>query len=214
MSAPDPRNPSTPEPSPDETLRLPAGVPVDPRSTVQVDIPKLLSSHAAMKLPRPELANDPDQTQRLVLHKGDEPPIRVQKVDQPLETEGQTQQQAHQPVVAKPFGWKRPLGLVAALMVVGMGAYFLLSGARSFVGGSAAKVGTTAAAEAAPPATEVYLQQAKAGDAHAMRLLGVMYYYGLNVPQDREKGLYWYRKAAEKGSDAARLELAKIEGGR
>jgi len=47
-----------------------------------------------------------------------------------------------------------------------------------------------------------------------MRMLGVMYYYGLNVPQDREKGLQWYRKAAEKGSDAARLELAKIEGGR
>ena len=45
-----------------------------------------------------------------------------------------------------------------------------------------------------------------------MRMLGVMYYYGLNVPQDREKGLYWYRKAVEKGSDAARSELSKIEG--
>jgi hypothetical protein len=57
----------------------------------------------------------------------------------------------------------------------------------------------------------VYLEQAKAGDAHAMRMLGVMYYYGLNVPQDREKGLYWYRKAAERGSDAARIELEKLE---
>jgi TPR repeat protein len=36
-----------------------------------------------------------------------------------------------------------------------------------------------------------------------MRMLGVMYYYGLNVPQDREKGLYWYRQAAAKGSDVA-----------
>jgi len=42
-------------------------------------------------------------------------------------------------------------------------------------------------------------------------MLGVMYYYGLNVPQDREKGLYWYRKAAEKGSDVARGELNKLE---
>jgi TPR repeat protein len=47
-----------------------------------------------------------------------------------------------------------------------------------------------------------------------MRMLGVYYYNGLNVPQDREKGIYWYRKAAEKGSDAARAELNQIEGGR
>jgi Sel1 repeat len=212
MSAPEPRNPSTPEPAADETLRLPAGEPVDPRSTVQMDIPKLLSTHATLKLPRRELANDPDQTQRLTLQHGEEPPIRVQKVDHPLETEGQTQQQAHQPTTAKSFGWKRPLGLVAVLVIVGVVLYLFSPGAGSSAGALSAKVGTTA--EAAPPATEVYLQQAKAGDAHAMRLLGVMYYYGLNVPQDREKGLYWYRKAAEKGSDAARLELAKIEGGR
>ena len=36
----------------------------------------------------------------------------------------------------------------------------------------------------------------------------------LNVPKDREKGLYYYRMAAEKGSDAARAELSQIEGGR
>lgn len=62
-----------------------------------------------------------------------------------------------------------------------------------------------------PPGVQSYLDQAKAGDAHAMRMLGVMYYYGLNVPQDREEGLRWYRLAAAKGSDAAREELAKLE---
>jgi TPR repeat protein len=41
-----------------------------------------------------------------------------------------------------------------------------------------------------------------------------MYYNGLNIPQDREKGLYWLRKAAEKGSVGARAELSQIEGGR
>lgn len=68
-----------------------------------------------------------------------------------------------------------------------------------------------AAQEPVPPGVQVYLDQARAGDAHAMRMLGVMYYYGLNVPQDREKGLAWYRKAADKGSDAAREELAKLQ---
>jgi TPR repeat protein len=46
-----------------------------------------------------------------------------------------------------------------------------------------------------------------------MYMLGVMFDQGLNVPQDREKGLYWKRKAAENGSEAARSELSKIEGG-
>ena len=46
---------------------------------------------------------------------------------------------------------------------------------------------------------------------NAMRTLGVMYYNGLNVPQDREKGLYWYRRAAEKGSATAKAELAQLE---
>ena len=61
---------------------------------------------------------------------------------------------------------------------------------------------------------QAYLDQAKAGDTHAMRMLGAMYTYGLNVPQDRENGLYWYRKAAERGSDAARIELGKLEAGK
>jgi TPR repeat protein len=47
-----------------------------------------------------------------------------------------------------------------------------------------------------------------------MHMLAVMYYNGLNLPKDREKGLYWYRKAAAQGSDAARAELSAIEGGR
>ena len=33
----------------------------------------------------------------------------------------------------------------------------------------------------------------------------------LNVPQDREKGLHWYRQAAGKGSAAAQAELTKLE---
>ena len=68
--------------------------------------------------------------------------------------------------------------------------------------------------ESIPPAAQATLEQAKAGDVRAMHMLGLMYYNGLNVPQDREKGIQWLRKAAEKGSVGARAELSQIEGGR
>lgn len=214
MSAPDTRDPSSPKPSSEETQRLPAGDPVDPRSTVQVDIPKLLRAQETLKLSRVDLGTDPNQTQRLMRQKGEEPPIRVQKVDLPLETEGQTQPQITQPGPGRSFGWKLPLALAVLVTLVSL-AYFVSAGwLRTSAGAPSVRAGTLGTVESGASATEVYLQQAKAGDAHAMRMLGVMYYYGLNVPQDREKGLQWYRKAAEKGSDAARLELAKIEGGR
>lgn len=211
MSAPDTLDPSNPEPSPEATLRLPAGLPVDPRSTVQVDIPRLLSSQSTQKLLRPEPAADPNLTQRL---KGGEPPIRRQKVDHPLEAEGQTQNLSLQPQASRPLGWKLPLGLVV-LVAVGVVTYVVMSRipSRTPVVPPAAGA-TTGAAEAVPSAAKVYLQQAKTGDTHAMRMLGAMYYNGLDVPKDRGKGLYWYRLAAEKGSDAARSELDKIEGGR
>ncbi len=62
-----------------------------------------------------------------------------------------------------------------------------------------------------PPNLEPYLEKAKAGDASAMRYLGVCYYNGLGVAADREEGLRWYRKAAEAGSQAARRELPELE---
>ena len=55
------------------------------------------------------------------------------------------------------------------------------------------------------------MDKAKSGDANAMRMLGAMYYYGLDVPPDRERGLSGYRKAAEAGSDVARAELSRLE---
>jgi Sel1 repeat len=67
--------------------------------------------------------------------------------------------------------------------------------------------------EPVPPAAKAYMQEAEAGSAHAMRMLAVMYYNGLNVPQDRKKGLEWYRRAAEAGSDVAKKELRAIEKG-
>lgn len=68
-----------------------------------------------------------------------------------------------------------------------------------------------AAQEPVPPGVQVYVDRANAGDPRAMRMLGVMYYYGLNVRQDRAKGLAWYRRAAEQGDPAAREDLAKLQ---
>jgi TPR repeat protein len=99
------------------------------------------------------------------------------------------------------------MAIAAAILVITRG-----TGSQSAVTPTPAAPPSTA--KSAPDAAQPYLDKAKAGDVYAMRMLGVMYLQGLNVPRDREKGLYWYRKAAENGSAAARAELSKIEGGR
>ena len=72
------------------------------------------------------------------------------------------------------------------------------------------------ATKAAPPAgspeafqaaLKPYLDAAQAGDTNAMRMLGTMYYHGLDLPRNREEGLKWYRKAAASGSKVAAQEL-------
>lgn len=62
-----------------------------------------------------------------------------------------------------------------------------------------------------PPALRSYFEKAQKGDAASMRMLGVMYYNGLNVPRNEPEGLRWYRKAAEAGSQAAQKELKLLE---
>ena len=63
-----------------------------------------------------------------------------------------------------------------------------------------------------PPALRSYYDKAQRGDPSAMRTLGVMYYYGMNVPKNTEEGIRWYRKAAEAGSQAAKKDLKALEG--
>lgn len=70
-----------------------------------------------------------------------------------------------------------------------------------------------AALESLSPEVKALVKEAEGGNVHAMRTLALWYYYGLNVPKDRVRGLEWYRKAAAAGSSAARQELAQIESG-
>jgi len=41
--------------------------------------------------------------------------------------------------------------------------------------------------------------------------LGYMYLYGLGVPQDYNKALYWFKKAAEQGYARAKANLEYLE---
>lgn len=208
MSKPESVNPGNPDP--EATVRLTKGEPPDAYSTQRLNIEEHLAASDTLKLRRhtPEA----DATQRLErLPPGGEPPLRVAPGGKLAQAEGHT----HTPPVVPPdpaiMGWKLPLAL-GALVVLGAAIYLVFSrGPATPSPGQPVSQPAVAKGEL-PPAVQGYLDQAKAGDAHAMRMLGVMYTYGLDVPQDREKGLYWYRQAAEKGSDAARAELQRLEG--
>ena len=64
-----------------------------------------------------------------------------------------------------------------------------------------------------PAGMQGTLAQAKAGDSKAMHMLGVSFYYGLNVPQNKDEGLRWMRKAAEAGNEKAKSDLRQMEAG-
>jgi len=219
MRDPESLDPTAPAPLPDDTVRLSAGMPADPYATQRLNLARDLGIDAAQKLPVGNSMAAADQTLKMTRPRMDEPPIRVQRVDQPAGAEGQTLDQPLRPTAPNPFDWRWPMGL-GALVVLGAAAFLVFSkgpmppSTRPTAASGAGNPEPTAASGSLPPDVQAYLEQAKAGDTHAMRMLGAMYLQGLNVPRDREKGLYWYRKAAEMGSDAARSELNQIEGGR
>jgi hypothetical protein len=101
-------------------------------------------------------------------------------------------------------------GAAILLLVGGGGAWYLWP--RLQGGGTAARPAEAPAPEPVPPELRPYLAQAQGGDAKAMHMIALMYWNGLNVRQDRVKGLEWYRKAAAAGSTAAREALKTIEG--
>jgi hypothetical protein len=211
------RDPEQPDPAMDATLRLrigeplapsaeatqqlTVGEPVDPAGTQRLTLP----AEATVKLVLPLLEADagpsPDHP---ILNPG-VPPVLVQTWTQPL------------PPLPKPrpIPWKLPAAL-AGLIALGAVVYLVLS--RLPVPPPSASLPSPRPAVVVPHAGEVvsasvqaYIDRAAVGDVNAMRMLGAMYYNGLDVPRDPVKGLAWYRKAAEQGSMAARAELDKLE---
>ncbi len=202
---------------PEPTVNLGALLPGDPRSTQQLNISNIISQHLDLggtsHPTHPEPSSSSEDTHKMPRPKLDDPPIRVQKVDQPAEAVGQTQRLPLPAEARQTFGWKLPLALGVGVLVVAATILVVARGRAPQAAIVPASELSPIATESVPPGAQAYLDKAKAGDVHAMRMLGVMFYNGLNVPQNREKGLYWYRKAAENGSEAARSELSKIEGG-
>jgi len=94
-------------------------------------------------------------------------------------------------------------GALAVLILGGGFAYF-------FVYPNGETPGALVSEADAPPVIRPYLEKANEGDPSAMRMLGTMYYNGLNVTQDRKAGIRWYRKAAAAGSVAARKDLEQL----
>lgn len=203
MSAPKP--PKTPAPAPDATVRLKAGEPEDPYGTQRLTAAEVAQAGSTQRLP--VMAVHPDSMESV---SAGSPPRRIIREDLPSEAEGRATSSAPSSQAPRAIGWKLPV-LLGSLVVLGLAAYFLL--VRGQAPQAVVEAPRVAAPAAIPEAAALYLGKAQAGDAHAMRMLGVMYYYGLNVPQDRQKGLDWYRKAAANGSDAARDELKKLEAG-
>lgn len=96
------------------------------------------------------------------------------------------------------------LGILAVAILGGsLGYYFLSAPGES-------PAPAPARPEDAPAVLRPYLDLAAQGDASAMRMLGTMYYNGLNVPQDRREGVKWYRKAAAAGNVAAKRDLEQL----
>lgn len=214
-------DPSQPEPAADATQRLPTGEPPSPYETQRLTLSEHLDPASTVKLSLPLVPEAAAATQRLSLppHAG-EPPIRVQRVDAPMEAEGSIQAGSGPRVgggaeAAPTSRWKTPLlvaGLVGIALVVFVVALRGLSPSPKASPAAAPVVETPVEDATVPKEAQPYLARAKAGDTTAMQMLGLMYCNGLGVPRDREKGLAWYRKAAEGGSRGAEAELKRLEG--
>lgn len=96
-------------------------------------------------------------------------------------------------------------GIIAILILAGATLSYLRVGPAA-----SDTTGGTKAAKDIPPTLRPYYDRAITGDASAMRMLGTMYYNGLNVPQDTKEGIRWYRKAAAAGSVAAGKDLEQL----
>jgi TPR repeat protein len=115
------------------------------------------------------------------------------------------------PAITAPVRPRRRRYLIGGIVAVLILAVAALSYFRAGLspGPGAGLLGTRSAQEM-PPSLRPYYDRAVTGDASAMRMLGTMYYNGLNVPQDTKEGIRWYRKAAAAGSVAAGKDLEQL----
>ena len=95
---------------------------------------------------------------------------------------------------------------VVGIIILGMaGGFFFLDSTAPWL-----RLGPAPDPSEIPPALRTYYDQAQEGDASAMRMLGTMYYNGLNVRKNKAEGIRWFRKAANAGSVAAHKDLEQL----
>jgi hypothetical protein len=98
------------------------------------------------------------------------------------------------------------LATLLAILILGIaGGFFFLDATAPWL-----RFGSSAKTTEIPPALRDYYLQAQEGDASAMRMLGTMYYNGLNVHRNKAEGIRWFRRAADAGSVAARKDLEQL----
>lgn len=157
---------------------------------------------------------------------GEDTAFRSQTRPIPVGAERGSGRPFHQPTFGLPEPPRRPIPICCWVAVVSSLTSVVLAILLWMKTPPAAAPGQAAApAPATPPAgppvagspeafqaaLKPYLDAAQAGDVNAMRMLGTMYYHGLDLPRNREEGLKWYRKAAASGSKVAERELKQLE---
>jgi hypothetical protein len=204
----------------DATQVLKVGPPADPLATqVLQTVPGPADTQVVKTVPAPgdtqvlKTAPAPGDTQVLktVPAPGDTQPLKIgaPKAPEPGTTTTQNLKVERHLPEERPAP-KRSSGTL--LWVFGILAVAILGGSLAyyFLYPSDEPPPVVQVKEEIPPALAPYLEKAGQGDASAMRMLGTMYYNGLNVPRDRDQGIKWYRKAAAAGSVAARKDLDQL----
>ena len=137
-----------------------------------------------------------------------EPKVHLKPLIPPLAT--------YQPIPVEPVAkgsklWIPIVILTAIIAAGGIYATFLSTSAKSKA--LMPKAGPTPSEPSlpVPPSLQPTLDLARAGDAKAMHLLGVSFFYGQDVPRNRVEGIRWLRKAAAAGSESAKSDLRQME---
>ncbi len=190
--------PSSPMQSPKPTAKGPARA---PEARVQPIVP----------VPAPSVPGYPDRKDPL----RPRPPVLASNtVSRPAPIEIQTSN----PLSEKPTTSSSKVWIPVALGVLvlgGIGGYFAFSRTSSNPRRPVPKTESALAEPSlsVPPDMQGTLAKAKAGDGKSMHMLGVSFFYGLNVPQNKAEGLRWMRKAAAAGNDKAKSDLRQMETG-
>lgn len=185
MSNPNPEDPSAHE-------QTDPGIPVKPSAYTTQSLP--LNELVPEALRTPPAPRVPEQAITLAM------PLR-----DPLP---ETRQPEFAALLPGPSRSRLPLWLGAAAIVAGLAIW----GGLSLIPDHSGRVqpDQETPEPGVPAALRPYYDRAMTGDPQSMRMLGTMYYNGLNVHANRQEGIRWFRKAAAAGSVAARKDLEQL----